>query len=160
MASRGDGSVLDSRDADFVAECNRVLETRGIPCRAASSGGGFGMYASRRIARGELIATEVPLTLTVVHEARAHTCATCLADSRYGANAADAWERVCGSCGIARYCSAACQHAGSPRHCGRECAATAALAAGPPPSELAADLLLQSMCAAYSRILAYRRPQR
>ncbi|KAL1518643.1 hypothetical protein AB1Y20_002931 [Prymnesium parvum] len=141
--------LLDSRPPDFAEQTNRVLAALGFPCRASLSSGGLGMFATRRIRRGEELAREAPLTMTVVRAAAEHTCAVCLADSRAAA-AAPRWARACAGCGGVRFCSAACEAAAAAAHAGAECAARAALASTGATCD-DGDLLAQAV-----RLLAHR----
>jgi hypothetical protein len=93
---------------------------------------------------------ERPFALTVAREARAHTCATCLADSR---SQSPRWERRCDRCATQYYCSERCAAAAEEWHTagGVECAALLALEADPALDEEIADQVAQAI-----RILANR----
>ena len=120
-------SVRDDRTTTFASEATAALQNHGFPCRVDASGGQLGVYASRRVRAGERIAVERPLALTVNRDVAAHTCATCLADSRDASQPQSRWTRRCSGCGTQQYCSEACEAAGQQRHGGIECEALAAL---------------------------------
>lgn len=129
-------AVRDSEQ--LAASINSDLAAIGHPmCVAASeAGGGLGLFATRAIASGERVLIERPLIVAPREDTRAFICATCLADSRFGARASRManglqarWPRRCKGCNTLRFCSAACEAQLERQHrrsC--ECAALAAIA--------------------------------
>lgn len=116
-------AVCDRRPSSFASDANAALQASSPPsCVAVTTvGDGLGVLAARDIAAGESIFVERPLLLTVAPNARVHTCAVCLADSRKHGRAA--WETCCASCGVHYYCSKTCAAAARPSHHGIECEA-------------------------------------
>ena len=127
VASTAGDEVRDNRTKTFAHEATLQLQQRGygFPCRVDSSSGQLGVFATRRILAGEVVAVERPLALTVNRAVYVHTCAVCLADSRDAGHAQ--WSRKCGACEAHYYCGEACEVAGLARHRGVECDALAAL---------------------------------
>jgi len=127
VASIAGDEVRDNRTKTFAHEATRQLQQPGysFPCRVDSSSGQLGVFATRRILAGEVVAVERPLALTVNRAVYVHTCAVCLADSRDAGHAQ--WTRKCGACEAHYYCGEACEVAGLARHRGVECDALAAL---------------------------------
>ncbi len=116
------------RDRSLEDEATRRLQAAGHPCRVARSGRECGVFASRKISAGELIASERPLALTVSREARHHTCAHCLKDSRRSSGTSR-WPLRCDGCGLLGFCSERCAAAVEARgHRACECAALVAAA--------------------------------
>lgn len=121
-------AVRDPRSSDFACSSTLALNEQGFPCVVADGGGGLACYAARNIRAGEQVLVERPLVLTISHDARPHTCAHCLADSRNDRDSRPGtftWSIRCEGCGTQRYCSDACAEAAAPRHRGFECAALA-----------------------------------
>ena len=123
----------DGRPPSFVSDANAALRSNvlGAPCcRVArshvSADAGLAMYATRRIAAGEIVLVERPFALTVAPAARAYTCAHCLADSRPSGRAS--WPLRCDRCRSPHYCSKECVRAAASRHAGCECDALKLLA--------------------------------
>ena len=83
------------------------------------------LRAIRPIAAGEVVLVERPLALTIAHNARAHYCSICLADSRKQEPASSQWEKRCEDCGSQFWCSDACAQVAAKFHCGTECSAFA-----------------------------------
>ena len=127
VASIAGDEVRDNRTKTFAHEATLQLQQPGygFPCRVDSSSGQLGVFATRRILAGEVVAVERPLALTVNRAVYVHTCAVCLADSRDAGHAQ--WSRKCGACEAHYYCGEACEVAGLARHRGVECDALAAL---------------------------------
>ena len=120
--------VSDNRAGSFAEEATQRLQRAGFPCRVDASGGQLGVFASRSVKAGELIAVERPLALTVNRAVLVHTCAVCLADSRDAAAGPQArWKLQCERCHSHFFCSEACEAAGLARHRGVECEALSGL---------------------------------
>ena len=126
--------MASKRDTDsLVATVEALCGKSGYPCtprRALDDQ--LGMFATRRVAPGERVASEAPLTLTPCESARPFVCAFCFADARdktpskHGLPAR--WSRRCATCRVLRFCSASCEAALSSRHHGYECSVLAMLA--------------------------------
>ena len=129
VASAAGDQVRDNRTGTFAHEATLQLQGPGygFPCRVDSSSGQLGVFASRRVLAGEIVAVERPLALTVNRAVHVHTCAVCLADSRDGDAGHARWSRECEGCHAHFYCGEACEVAGLARHRGVECEALAAL---------------------------------
>ena len=126
-AAMDDSQTRDNRTDTFAHEATQRLQQPGFPCRVGTSSGQLGVFASRRVLAGELIAVERPLALTVNRAVLVHTCAVCLADSRDVGQAR--WSRECEGCHAHFFCGEACEQAGLSRHRGVECEALSALGA-------------------------------
>ena len=120
-----DANIRENRTDTFAQEATLRLQRHGFPCRVDSSSGQLGVFASRRVLAGELVAVERPLALTVNRAVLTHTCAVCLADSRDAGQAC--WSRECERCHAHFFCGEACEVAGLARHRGVECEALTAL---------------------------------
>ena len=73
VASIAGDEVRDNRTKTFAHEATLQLQQPGygLPCRVDSSSGQLGVFATRRILAGEVVAVERPLALyTVLHRAR------------------------------------------------------------------------------------------
>eukprot|EP00325_Prymnesiales_sp_UTEX-LB-985_P032366 CAMPEP_0174717748 /NCGR_PEP_ID=MMETSP1094-20130205/27099_1 /TAXON_ID=156173 /ORGANISM="Chrysochromulina brevifilum, Strain UTEX LB 985" /LENGTH=394 /DNA_ID=CAMNT_0015917735 /DNA_START=202 /DNA_END=1383 /DNA_ORIENTATION=+ len=150
-AQTGGSGVRDPRGPLFAAEASQTMQVEQLPCRVSSGSGGLGVYASRSISAGERVAFERPLALTISHNARAHFCAVCLADSRRSSPPLKCWTLQCETCHTQYYCSDSCAAAIAARHGGTECTALLAASSDPAVDDDTVDTVAQAI-----RILADR----
>ena len=132
-----------ARDRTSVsASLNELFARLNAPCEIkATSYGGLGVFASRRILAGEPILHESPLLLTVSASAERTNCARCLAPCEPG----DEWDIRCMDCERVFYCSELCKTAHV--HDAIECNARAAAANDANFDDELSDLVTQAIAA-------------
>ena len=126
----------------ITAELDALFDRLHAPCRVqATSYGGLGVVATRRVRAGDVVLHERPLLLTVGTLSEETVCARCLASCEPGGE----WTLGCERCGRVRYCTERCR--GEHVHDALECGALAAAAEDEEADEEVSDLVTQAIAA-------------